>query len=376
MKGRLVVVKVGTGSLTKRDGSLNLQAMRRISDQIAEALKRGYRIILVTSGAVASGMAELGVKPNPNDIVFKQACAATGQSILMSHYRELFSRHGVKVAQILLTKEDLSDRVSYIHTCNVLDRLLQLDVLPIVNENDVTSIDELIPVTKGYKVNFSDNDILSVLIANAVQADLVLILSHVGGLYTENPEDPKARLIQVVDKVTSEIKQSAEGKSRLGTGGMKTKLEAAEIAAQSGIPLIIAGSRRKNVILDVLDGKPVGTYFKPSERMPGAKRWIAYGASIKGQIYVNDGAKKAVLNGASLLAIGITDVTGQFKMGEVVSLVDENGEEFGRGIANYTSEEINSIKGLKTSQIDRILGYIGQKEIVNRKRMHITEAEA
>ena len=376
MKGRLVVVKVGTGSLTKRDGSLDLQVMRKVVDQIAEALKRGYRIILVTSGAVASGMAELGVRPNPNDIVFKQACAATGQSILMSYYRELFGHHGVKIAQILLTKEDLSDRVSYIHTCNVLDRLLQLDVVPIVNENDVTSIDELIPVTKGYKVNFSDNDILSVLIANAVQADLVLILSHVGGLYTENPEDPKARLIQVVDKVTSEIKQSAEGKSRLGRGGMKTKVEAALIAAQSGIPLIIAGSRRKNVILDVLDGKPVGTYFKPSERMPGAKRWIAYGASIKGQIHVNDGAKKAVLNGASLLAVGITDVTAQFKMGEVVSLVDENGKEFGRGIANYTSEEINSIKGLKTSQIARILGYIGQKEIVNRKRMHITEAEA
>jgi len=374
MKGKLVVVKVGTGSLTKRDGSLDLEAMKNIVDQIAEAIKKGYRIILVTSGAIASGIAELGVTPNPNDIVFKQACAATGQSILMSHYRDLFRRHGLKVAQILLTKEDLSNRVSYIHTCNVLDRLLQLGVVPIINENDVTSIDELIPVMKGYRVNFSDNDILSVLIANAVQADLVLILSHVGGLYTTNPENPRAKLIPVVEKVTPELKRLAEGKSRFGRGGMKTKLEAAEIATQSGIPLIIADSRRKNVILNALEGKTVGTYFKPSERMPGVKRWIAYGASIKGQIYVNEGAKKAITKGASLLAVGITQVTGQFKVGDVVSLVDLNGKEFARGIVNYSSDEINLIKGLNTAQIRKTLGYIRQKEIVTRKRMFLTES--
>ncbi len=375
MRGRLVIVKVGTGSLTKRDGSLDLQAMRRVVDQTAEAVSGGYKVILVTSGAVASGMAELGVRPNPNDIVFKQACAAAGQSILMSHYRELFKRYGIKVAQVLLTKEDLSNRVSYIHTCNVLDRLLQLGVVPIINENDVTSIDELIPVTRGYRVNFSDNDMLSVLIANAVQADLVLILSHVGGLYTANPEDPKARLIPVVEKVTPELKELAEGKSRLGRGGMKTKLEAAEIVTQSGIPLIIASSRRKNVVLDALDGKPVGTYFKPSERMPRSKRWIAYGTSIKGEVYVNEGARRAVLNGASLLAVGITRVAGQFKIGDAVSLVGEDGREFGRGTANYTSEEINLIKGLETSQIRKTLGYVRQKEIVTRKRMYVMEDE-
>jgi len=375
MKHRVVVLKVGTGSLTKRDGSLDLQAMKEVVDQIAEAVRSGHKIILVTSGAVASGMAELGVKPNPNDIVFKQACAAAGQGILMSHYRELFNRHNIKVAQILLTKEDLSNRVSYVHTCNVLDRLLQLGVVPIINENDVTSIDELIPITKEYRLNFSDNDILSVLIANAAQADLVLILSHVGGLYTANPEDPKAKLIQTVEKITPELKGLAEGKSRLGRGGMKTKLQAAEIATQSGIPLIIASSRRKNIVIDALEGKPVGTYFKPSERIPAAKRWIAHGASVKGQVYVNEGAKKAVLNEASLLAVGITRATGQFKIGDVVSLVDQDGREFARGTANYTSEEINFIKGLKTSQIRKTLGYVRQKEIVTRKRIHITEEE-
>jgi glutamate 5-kinase len=370
MKNKLVVVKVGTGSLTTPNGSLDLQAMARIVDQIADAVKRKYKIIFVTSGAVASGIAELRVKPNPNDIVFKQACAAIGQSILMSHYRELFKHHGTKVAQILLTKEDLSNRVSYIHICDVLDRLLQLGIVPIINENDVTSIDELIPVTKGIRVNFSDNDILSVLIANAVQADLVLILTHSAGLYSTNPEDPKAHLIPIVEKVTSNLKQVAEGKSRFGRGGMKTKLEAAEIATQSGIPLIIASSQKRNVILDVLDGKPIGTYFKPSLKMPSAKRWIAYGASIKGQIHINEGAKKAILNGASLLAVGITKVTGEFKIGEVVRLIDEDGKEFCNGIVNYTSEEINLIKGSKTSQISKILRYVRSEEIVTHKRMH------
>jgi glutamate 5-kinase len=182
MTGKLVIIKVGTRSLTKEDGSLDLAEMERLVDDIAKIIQRENKVILVTSGAIASGIAELGVKPNPRDIVFRQACAATGQSILMSHYRELFRQYGLKVAQVLLTENDLSNRVSYIHTCNVLDRLLQIGVVPIVNENDVTSVNEIIPVMKGFKVNFSDNDILSVLIANSVEADLVVILSTVEGL--------------------------------------------------------------------------------------------------------------------------------------------------------------------------------------------------
>ena len=185
--GKLVVVKVGTSSVTKSDGSLDFDVMRELTDQISEAVKKGYQIILVTSGAIASGIAELGIKPNPNDIVFKQACAAVGQAILMEHYRQMFRRHGLKVAQVLLTKEDLANRISYVHTCNVLDKLLSLGVVPIINENDVTSVDEIMPIMKGYKVNFSDNDILSVLIANAIQADLIVILSDIDGLYNANP---------------------------------------------------------------------------------------------------------------------------------------------------------------------------------------------
>ena len=373
LMGKLVVVKVGTSSVTKSDGSLDFDAMRELTDQISEAVKKGYQIILVTSGAIASGIAELGIKPNPNDIVFKQACAAVGQAILMEHYRQMFRRHGLKVAQVLLTKEDLANRISYVHTCNVLDKLLSLGVVPIINENDVTSVDEIMPVMKGYKVNFSDNDILSVLIANAIQADLIVILSDIDGLYNANPtKNRKAQVIPLVEKITPELKKLAEGKSAFGRGGMKTKLEAAEIAMQSGIPLIVANSRRKNVLLDILEGKQIGTYFKPlGNRMPSIKSWIAYGAGSKGQIKVNKGAKQAILKGASLLAVGIESVSGQFKIGDVVSIVGPDDKEFARGIVNYSSEEINLIKGLKTSQIKKVLGYIRRKEIIIRKLMYI-----
>jgi glutamate 5-kinase len=377
MGAKLVVVKVGTSTITKDNGVLDLEGMKRLVDQVAQAMERGYQIVLVTSGAIASGTAELQVRPNPNDIVFRQACAAAGQSILMAHYRNLFKSHGLKVAQVLLTEQDLSDRTSYLHTCNVLDRLLQLGVVPVINENDVTSINEIIPVMKGYKVNFSDNDILSVLIANATEADLVVILSTVGGLYTKNPEKPGAQLIRVVEEITPELEDAVEGKSRLGRGGMKTKLEAAEIAMRSGMPFVVAASRRKNVLLDILDGKSVGTYFKPSEKgLPGIKRWIAYGAGAKGRIHVNEGAKRAMERGASLLPVGVERISGRFQIGDVVSLVNSDGREFARGIVNYTSEEINLIKGMKTNQIRKTLGYIRQKEIVIRKRMHLIEEEA
>jgi len=374
MVSKLVVVKIGTGSLVRSDGKLNIDSMKRLVDQIAQAVKKGHKVILVSSGAIAAGIAELNVKPNPNDIVFKQACAAAGQSILMSYYRDFFRAYGLKVAQVLLTEKDLADRTSYLHTCNVFERLLQLGVIPIVNENDVTSINEIIPVMKGQEVNFSDNDILSVLIANATEADLIVILTTVDGLYTKNPEKPDAELIPVVERVTPELKKAAEGKSRFGRGGMKTKIQAAEIAMRSGIPLIIANSRRENVLLDVLDGKQVGTHFKPAKQgLSGIKRWIAYSAGARGQIRVNEGAKKAILKGASLLAVGIESVSGRFLIGEVVSLIDPDGKEFARGISNYTSEEINLIKGMNTSQIRKTLGYIRQKEVISRKRMFLKE---
>jgi glutamate 5-kinase len=373
MSSKLIVVKVGTGSLTKNGGTLDTKLMQKLVNQIAEAIKQGNRIVFVTSGAVAAGIAELGIPPKPNDIVFQQVSAATGQSIIMSTYRQLFKKHGLKVAQILLTAEDLSNRAAYLHVCDVLDMTLQLGIVPIINENDVTSTEELIPITKGYKVNFSDNDILSVLVANALEANLIIILSNVDGLYTMNPKKRGAKLIETVEAITPELKCEVEGKSRLGRGGMKTKLKAAEIATSSGVPLVIANSQRENVILDILAGKQVGTIFKPQKRLPQIKRWIAYGASVKGQIVVNEGAKKAILKGASLLPVGVVQLTGTFNDGDVISLVDQEGVEFAKGNPNYNSGEINSIKGLKTTQIKKALGYIRCKEIIARKNIHIIE---
>jgi glutamate 5-kinase len=328
--------------------------------------------VLVTSGAVAAGIAELGIPSKPNDLVFQQASAATGQSVLMAKYRDLFREHDVKVAQILLTAEDLSNRASYLHTCNVLGMLLKMGVVPIINENDVTSVDELKPVTEGYRVNFSDNDILSVLVANALQADLVIILSDVDGLFTKDPEDPTAELIKTVNNITNELKGSVNGKSRLGRGGIQSKVKAAEIATTCGIPVVIANSRRENVITDILNGKQIGTYFKAQTRLPAVKRWIAYGASVKGQIHVNEGAKKAIVQGSSLLPVGVTKVVGHFNAGDVVSLVGEDGVEFAKGNPNYTSGELHNIKGLQAAQVRKKLGAAKPREIVERRNIHLT----
>ena len=373
MASRLIVVKVGTSGITSANGKLDEEEMQRLAQQISSATKRGERMVLVTSGAVASGIAELGLSPKPNDLVFQQASAAAGQSVLMAKYREYFREYDVKVAQILLTAEDLSNRASYLHTCNVLEMLLKIGVVPIINENDVTSVDELKPVTKGYRVNFSDNDILSVLVANALRADLVIRLSDVDGLFTKNPQDPTAELIKTVDCVTCELKEAINGKSRLGRGGIQSKVKAAEIATTCGIPVVIANSRRSNVISDILAGKQIGTYFKAQPRLPAVKSWIAYGAAVKGLICVNAGAKKAILDGGSLLPVGIIDVVGIFSAGDVVGLVGEDGIEFAKGNPNYDSGELQNIKGLQASQVKKQLGMKKPKEVIERRNIHLVE---
>jgi glutamate 5-kinase len=375
MTQKLVVVKVGTSGITTSEGKLDEEEMQGLTSQIAAAHRQGDRIVLVTSGAVAAGIAELGIAPKPNDIVFQQAAAATGQSVLMAKYRELFREHGLKVAQILLTAEDLSNRVSYVHTCNVLEMLLKTGVVPIINENDVTSVDELTPLTEGYRVNFSDNDILSVLVANAIRANLVVILSDVDGLYTTDPQKPEAALIKTVENITSELKDALNGKNKWGRGGIQSKVRAAEIATTCGIPVVVANSRRENVLIDILAGKEVGTYFKAQKLMPAVKRWIAYGASVKGQIYVNEGAKKAILEGSSLLPVGVSKVIGHFNVGDVVGIVGEDNVEFAKGNPNYNSGELNLIKGLQISQVKKKLGYIRQKEIIEHKHIHLEREE-
>jgi len=369
------VVKIGTSSITTGKGKLDKEEMRKLIAQIAAAHKRGDKIVVVTSGAVAAGIAELGIPLKPNDIVFQQAAAAAGQSVLMAKYRKLFKEYGLKVAQILLTAEDLSNRVSYLHTCNVLEMLLKTGVIPIINENDVTSVDELIPLTKGYRVNFSDNDILSVLVANTVGATLVIILSDVDGIYTTDPRKPEAKVIKTVENITSELKGTLNGKSKWGRGGIQSKVKAAEIATTCGIPVIVANGRRENVLTDILAGKEIGTYFKPQCRMPAVKRWIAYGASVKGQIHINEGAKKAIMGGSSLLPVGISKIIGHFNAGDIVGIVGPDNVEFAKGNPNYNSGELNLMKGLKISEIKKKLGFIRQKEVIERKQIHLMREE-
>ncbi len=375
MAQRLIVVKVGTSGITTSEGKLDEEEMHKLTAQIAAARKQGDKIVLVTSGAVAAGIAELGIAPKPNDIVFQQASAATGQSVLMAKYRELFKEYDLKAAQILLTAEDLSNRASYVHTCNVLEMLLKLGVVPIINENDVTSVDELTPLTDGYRVNFSDNDILSVLVANAIRANLVVILSDVDGLYNADPQKPEAKVIKTVESITSELKNAVNGKGKWGRGGIQSKVRAAEIATTCGIPVVVANSRRENVLIDILAGKEVGTYFKAQKRMPAVKRWIAYGASVKGQIHVNEGAKKAILEGSSLLPVGVSKVVGHFNVGDVVGLVDENNVEFAKGNSNYNSGELNLIKGLQINEVKKKLGCIHQKEVIEHRHIHLVREE-
>jgi glutamate 5-kinase len=366
---RLIVVKVGTNALTE-EGKIDDTKITKLVDQIACAVRMGNKIIFVTSGAVATGIAELGIPPKPNDVVFQQAAAAAGQPVLMAKYREHFKRWGLKVAQILLTAEDLSNRASYVHTCNVLSMLLKSEVIPIINENDVTSVAEL-RRREGYKINFSDNDILSVLVASAIGADLAVILSDVDGLYTADPSQPGAKLIKTVEKITPELKASLSGKSKLGRGGIESKIKAAEIATSCGIPVVIANSSADNVLVDILAGKDVGTYFKAQPPMAAMKRWIAFGAAVKGSIVVNVGAKKAILEGGSLLPVGILKVVGTFQEGDVVSLEDENCVEFARGIPNYTSAQLNVIKGLRVSEIQDKLGADAPKEVVEHRNIHL-----
>lgn len=373
MPSRLIVVKVGTSGITTDKGEIDEQEMQSLAYQIAQATKQGDKMVLVTSGAVAAGVAELGIAPKPNDVVFQQAAAATGQSVLMAKYRKLFALYGLKVAQILLTAEDLSNRESYVHICDVVSLLLKSGVVPIINENDVTSVAEL-RLIEGYKINFSDNDILSVLVAGAIGADLIIILSDVEGLYTSDPSDPGAELIRTVDIITEELKNSLKGKNKRGRGGIQSKIKAAEIATNCGIPVIVSNSRRENVITNIIAGKEVGTYFRPQKRMPAMKRWIAYGAAVKGVIQVNNGAKEAILQGSSLLAVGVIKVVGVFNVGDVVILEDENHQEFARGNPNFNSSQLDQIKGLQLSEVLERLGADKPKEIIEHRNIHHIEA--
>ena len=357
-----IVIKVGSSTITYGSGKRNFSRIDRLAREIADLANQGKEIILVSSGAVAVGVDRLGLVAKPKTIPGKQAAAAVGQGVLMHTYEKIFAEYGQIVAQVLLTRMDSVDRHRYTNSRNTFLALLEHKVIPIVNENDVVAIDEL---------KIGDNDNLSALVAGIVDADLLIILSDIDGLYTANPQnDPNAQLVPEVTDITPEIEASAgDAGSKVGTGGMFTKIQAAKMATSSGINMVIASGEEKDAISRILDGEEIGTLFVSREnRLQFRKRWLAFGARIAGKIVVDDGCAKAVrkAGGCSILPAGITDVEGEFEAGNTISVVNKNGHELARGLANYSSEELDMIKGAKTSEIENILGHKHFDEVIHR----------
>ena len=364
-----IVVKVGTSTITYANGKRNFSQIDRLARELSDLQNQGKEMILVSSGAVAVGVDRLGLPAKPSTIPGKQACAAVGQGVLMHTYEKLFADYGQIVAQVLITRTEAIDRHRYTNCRNTFMTLLQQGVIPIVNENDVVALDEL---------KIGDNDNMSALVAGIVDADLVIILSDIDGLYTANPAThPEATLVHTVPEITPEIEASAGGVgSSRGTGGMATKIQAAKAATNSGIQLVIASGTEKNAIPRILQGEEIGTLFVSREnRLQFRKRWLAFGAKIQGSIVVDDGCAKAIrkAGGCSILPAGICQVMGDFQTGSTVSVIDKEGHELARGLVHYTSSELDRIKGCKSADIENILGHKNFDEVIHRDDLVILQ---
>ncbi len=360
-----VVIKIGSGVISDNDG-LDLDRIATLCEDVHKLRQRGYEIILVSSGAVAAGRADLGItgKPHTISLPLKQAAAAIGQSRLMRAYKDALQQHGLKAAQILLTRDDLANRRRYLNARNTLMTLLEFGIVPIINENDTVVVDE---------IRFGDNDNLSAMATNLVEAQLLVILSDVDGLYNSDPRrNPLAELISEVERLTPEIEAMAGTEATmLGTGGMVTKLKAAKRATLFGAGTAIINGRTPHNLLYLFDGHELGTYFLPArDPMAARKHWIAFTKKPKGKLILDDGAYKAVVErGKSLLPSGIHRLDGSFERGDAVRLCDLNGNEFAKGVTNYTSAELTRIIGKKTTEIESILGYKYGDEIIHRDNM-------
>jgi glutamate 5-kinase len=361
---RRLVVKVGSGLITTRQAGVDQKRIDALAADIAAA-RREREVVLVTSGAIAAGMARLALAERPRTIPEKQAAAAVGQSALMWHYEAAFKRHEVPVGQVLLTAQDISDRVRYLNARNTLRTLLEMSVLPIVNENDTVAVEE---------IKVGDNDNLSALVASLIDADLLVLLTDVDGLYTANPAvTADARKLDTVDAITDDIARLVWNRlDHVSVGGMATKLEAAQKAAASGIPMVIASGREEGVLGRVLAGEVVGTYFAPrADRLAARKRWIAFAVPPQGRLTVDAGALRALRDqGRSLLPSGVVGVEGDFTAGEVVAVVAQaDGRELGRGLVNFDAGELRKIRGAQTRQIEERLGYRSVDEVIHRDNL-------
>ncbi|MGC1830888.1 MAG: glutamate 5-kinase [Candidatus Acidiferrales bacterium] len=350
---RKVVVKVGTAIVTGDDGEFCAERVAPIVRSIAALMKDGRQVVLVSSGAVGLGRGWLGLhRSRLEDLVTRQACAAIGQSLLMDAYKNLFSASGVKIAQVLLTEEDFTNWRRYSNLRRTMEKLLGFGVLPIVNENDTISTAELESVVAGSRAPaFSDNDRLAALVMSGLEGDALVLLTNVDGLLRQEPAGEQAEVIPLVGEITPEIKALAAGRSAAGRGGMRTKLEAADIAMNCGGAAVIANGQDPGALDRIFAGETVGTAFLPSKRMRGKRRWIAYAADVRGRVVVDAGAQRAITDGkASLLASGIVRIENHFAPLDVIGIVDGEGREFARGIANIASEEAAHAPAKKNSQ--------------------------
>ena len=362
-----IVAKFGTSLLTGGSGSLNQAIMSALVEQVAELHKQGRELIVVSSGAIASGQHKLGLTSKVKGIPLKQVFFSVGQGRLMYVWEQLFGQHDITVAQALLSKADLADRSGYLNSSNTLLALLELGVVCIVNENDVVAVDEI------QEAKFCDNDNLSAMVANLVDADLLLLLTDTAGLYTADPRaDPDAQLIAQVEKIDARIeKLAAASPGHLGTGGMVTKIEAAKLATASGVSVVIADGREPEAILRLAKGESVGTRFVPAtSKLESRQRWMLSGLTTRGGLVVDGGAALALKKQSrSLLPAGIREIKGKFGRGDIVNIYDPQGVRLGCGISNYSAGDIETIKGAHSKDIVRRLGYDYGSAVVHRNNL-------
>ncbi|MEA5076058.1 MAG: glutamate 5-kinase [Coriobacteriia bacterium] len=366
MARRTVVVKVGSSTVTGTDGRVDRAYLGSLGRQVRALAEQGYSVVVVTSGAIAAGFETLHFDERPTDMPTLQATAAVGQVLLVDAYREIFGAEGLTVGQVLVTRHEVGHRQQYVHACETLERLLELGVVPVVNENDTTAVEE---------IRFGDNDYLAALIGMMVHADLVLLLTDIEGLYSADPRtDADAHLLERVEEVTAEHLASAGGPgSGVGSGGMATKLEAARALMKAGIPMVVCDGRRDDVVVDAVAGKPVGTLFAGGQAaVKGRKLWLAYAGHPRGSVTIDDGAKHALcLRGGSLLPAGVVDVTGSFVIGDAIAVVDVEGRDIARGLAGMSSADLKRVRGLKTAEISRVLPNWDGAEVVHRDHLVI-----
>jgi glutamate 5-kinase len=366
-----VVVKLGTNVLASADGKLDAVRLQALADQVQRIRQPGRRVALVSSGAIGAGIGQLGLERRPSDLRHLQACAAVGQGFLIRAYQECLARYGTHTAQILLTAGDFDNRTRYLNARNTILTLFEWDCLPIINENDTVSVNE---------IRFGDNDHLAALVTNLLQAPLLILLTVVDGLFDSDPTaDPGSRPLTTVPTIDGSIMDKAgSSRSSLGTGGMRSKLRAARLATAAGESVIIANGTRPGILDAIFAAEPIGTLFLPhGSTVPAWKRWLGFTVRPKGRLVVDAGARQAVqTKGRSLLPIGMLQVTGpvgednvSFGKGDVVALCDAAGTEFARGLTNYSAADARRICGLRSEQIREVLGTLTYEEVVHRDNL-------